>query len=158
MKSYSTNNSELNNLVEKYSNLLFNISYSLCRKKEDAEDVVQDVFIKLLQRNPSFISHEHEKAWLIRVTINMSTNYKNTFWQRNRRTLEDHIVSETKETNELWEYVRKLPDKYQIVIDLFYREGFSIKEISFILKKNESSIRTHLERARIKLKQLLTEK
>lgn len=159
MSKFQTGPIEFHEIVDRYGNMLINLAYSFCRNKTDAEDVVQDVFIKYIQKAPNFLSEEHQKAWLMRVTINTAINYKNTFWNKNKKSLEDYeMVSASAETEEIWDDVRKLPDKYRIVIDLYYREGLSIKEIAFVLGKSESTVGTQLERGRKKLKNLMGSK
>lgn len=159
MSKFQTGPIEFHEIVDRYGNMLINLAYSFCRNKTDAEDVVQDVFIKYIQKAPNFLSEEHQKAWLMRVTINTAINYKNTFWNKNKKSLEDYeMVSVSAETEEIWDDVRKLPDKYRIVIDLYYREGLSIKEIAFVLGKSESTVGTQLERGRKKLKNLMGSK
>jgi RNA polymerase sigma-70 factor (ECF subfamily) len=157
VKKISANENTFQCIVEKYSNLLVNHAYAICGNKSDAEDIVQEVFVKYLKKKPKFESEEHMKAWLIRVTINLAKNYKNTFWNRKRENLEDIYESKSPIEEKIWDIVKKLPDKYRIVIDLYYREGYSIKEISNILKKSPSTIGTQLERGRKKLKKMLEE-
>lgn len=144
-------------IVSKYSNMLFNLAYGFCHNRQDAEDILQDVFLKLLQQKKEFESDEHVKAWLIRVTINHSKNYKNLVWFK-RRSEKDvmEYVSEIEESdNDLWLAVDSLPAKYSAILFLFYKEDMSIKEIAKALGKSESTIGTRLDRARKKLKAIL---
>ena len=92
--------------------------------------------------------------------VNKAKNTRSTFWRRNTLPLEEYIETlsfETPETKELFEEVMRLPDKYRIVIHLFYYEDYSIKEIARILKASESNIKVRLSRGRAKLKEALKE-
>ena len=84
-------------------------------------------------------------------------NYKNTFWNRNRTSLGEEYIFENSIEGEIWDVVNKLPDKYRIIVDLYYRDGYSIKEIAFILGKKTATVGTQLNRARQKLREMLKE-
>ena len=157
MRKISANQNDFHEAVITYSNMLFKYAYTFCHNQADAEDVVQDVFLKYLCKKPLFESGEHRKAWLLRTNINTAINYKNTFWNRNRTSLKDEYVFEDSIKAEIWNVVNKLPDKYRIILDLYYRDGYSIKEIATILGKKASTVGTQLTRARQKLKKILEE-
>lgn len=157
MKKISADQNNFHEVVTIYSNMLLKYAYHYCHNQADAEDVLQDVFLKYLRKKPQFESEEHRKAWLLRTTINTAKNYKNTFWNRNRTSLEDKYVFEDPIEENIWEVVQKLPDKYRIIVDLYYRDGYSIKEIAFLLGKKDSTVGTQLQRARQKLKEILKE-
>lgn len=135
-------------LVEKYSSKLYTTSYLLCRNKEDAEDILQEVFIRYMKKQPVFNDAEHEKAWFIRTTINLTKDYLKSFWNRNTQKLDVDIPCAMKEDSLIFSHLYKLPQKYQIVILLYYQEGYTIKEISEILNKNSSTIGTQLSRGK----------
>lgn len=145
----------LEEVVDKYSDMMFRCAYTYCNNRQDAEDIVQEVFYKYLSKSPSFSDEEHEKAWLLRVTINTSKNYVHSFWHRNVDLAEQEAACLSDEKQDSWKLVRKLPEKYRIVIELYYIEGYSIKEIARILNKNESTIGTRFERAKKKLKEII---
>ena len=108
----------------------------------------------------SFDNEQHIRAWLLRVAINKAKNIQSSFWRRNRLSLDDYIETlsfETSETKELFEEVMKLPEKYRVVVHLFYYEDYSIKEIAKILGTTESNIKVRLSRGRAKLKDALKE-
>lgn len=155
--SANQNENDFSAVVQSYSNMLLKYAYTFCRNQEDAEDVVQDVFLKYLSKGQSFESEEHRKAWLLRTTINTAKNYKNTFWNRNRTSLGEEYIFENSIEEEIWDVVNKLPDKYRIIVDLYYRDGYSIKEIAFILGKKTATVGTQLNRARQKLREMLKE-
>lgn len=157
MKKISANQNDFPEVVKVYSNMLLKYAYTFCHSQADAEDVVQDVFLKYLCKGYLFESEEHRKAWLLRTTINTAKNYKNTFWNRNRIPLEEEYIFEDPIEEEIWDVVNKLPDKYRIVVDLYYRDGYNIKEIAFILGKKTATVGTRLNRARQRLKEMLKE-
>ena len=139
--------------IEQYSDMVYRIALTRTDTIENAEDVFQEVFIKFSEKLPSFKDAEHEKAWFIRVTINMSKNMKNTAWNRKVVTLDENIKFENQEENDIFSIVCELPENYKTVIYLFYYEGYKVKEISSILKKREGTIKTWLLRARNILKE-----
>ena len=140
-------------VIEKYADMVYRIALTRCGIVENAEDVFQDVFIKYNQKMPKFESEEHEKAWLIRVTINLTKNINNSAWNRKIVTLDENIEFETKEQEDIFSIVCSLPKDYKTVIYLSYYEGYKVKEISEILKKSEGTIKTWLFRARQMLKE-----
>ncbi|MEG1621396.1 MAG: sigma-70 family RNA polymerase sigma factor, partial [Oscillospiraceae bacterium] len=122
--------------------------------------VVQDTFIQYISLNKDFETEQHIRAWLIRVAINKAKNKNMSFFRRNTLPLEDFIETltfESPESSELFETVMKLPEKYRVIIHLFYYEDYSIKEISDILKISESNVKVRLSRGRILLKNTLQE-
>ncbi|MBQ3691976.1 MAG: RNA polymerase sigma factor [Clostridia bacterium] len=145
------------NIVDKYSQTLFRIAYTYCGNRSDAEDIVQDTLLKYIKKHPHFENEEHEKAWLIRVAINLSKDYLKSYWFRNKSELTENIPAEEKESRAVWESVGKLSPKYRIVIELYYREGYSIKEISELLHKNRSTVGNQLARAKKQLEKILKE-
>ena len=140
-------------VIEKYADMVYRIALTRCGIVENAEDVFQDVFIKYSQKMPKFESEEHEKAWLIRVTINLTKNINNSAWNRKIVTLDENIEFETKEQEDIFSIVCSLPKDYKTVIYLSYYEGYKVKEISQILRKSEGTIKTWLFRARQMLKE-----
>ncbi len=137
-----------------YAQDLFNVAYGYARSVQDAEDIVQNVFIKFIQTNNKFKTENDEKYWLIRVTINESINFVKSSYKK-KIVLNDEIVQstsdQTKENNdkeELLFFIENLPEKYKIVIILFYYENMKTHEISNILDISEAAVRKRLERAR----------
>ena len=147
-------------LMERYRNNLFVAAFQICKNREDAEDVVQDTFLQYHTDRKEYESEEHIRAWLLRVTINKAKNVNLTFWRRNKQPLEDYIEDltfETKEASNLFEAVLALPEKYRVVIHLFYYEDYSVKEIAGVLKTSESNVKVRLSRGRGMLKEALKE-
>lgn len=153
MNGAPTNKNEyLNYMIEKYSNMVYRIALTRTNNKHDSEDIFQEVFLRVTKKMPVFESEKHEKAWIIRVTINCSNTLLTSSWKRRTEQLEENIEFETKERHDVFYEVAKLPKKYRTVIYLFYYEGYKINEISKILNTNESTIKTWLSRAREKLR------
>lgn len=152
MKLKANEQKEYQEIVEKYSNMVYRLAYFYTNSKYDADDIYQDVFLKYLQNKKQFENEEHKKAWLIRVTINCCKKLWLSSWKRKIIPLDDEIKFEMEENIGLYNEIKKLPKKYRVVIHLFYYEQYSVKDISKILKQKESTIRTWLTRARKMLK------
>lgn len=151
-------NQYIERMLENYSSLIVRIAYQQVKNKADAEDIAQEVLIKLMTLAPDFESTEHEKAWIIRVTINQCKDFHKSAWNRKREYLDDTMPApEQEETGEVLEAVLGLPAKYKNVIYLFYYEGYSILEIADILKQKETTVGSWLHRARKLLKKKLGE-
>lgn len=148
---------EMQRVVEEYSSSLLRAAYSLLKDREDSEDAVQETFLRYMEKAPVFTSREHEKAWLLRVAVNISKNHLSSAWFRKRTDLKEDIPALEQEEKEVLESVLKLPAKYRTVIHLYYYEGYSLSEISQILRSPLSTVTTRLSRARKKLAILLKE-
>ena len=149
-------------IVSEYGNTIFRIAFSYCKNKGDAEDIVQNVFLKLLQSKQEFQDETHMKKWLIRVAVNESKNLCTSFWKKRIFPLDDFDQDQSyqfpsQECSDLYFAVMKLPEKYRLVIHLYYYEDYSVREISEILQRKEATIQTQLMRARAKLKTYLKE-
>ena len=149
-------------VVQKYSNTVFRAAFQYCGNKSDAEDVVQNTFIKLYQSPKNFQDEEYLKRWLIRVAINEAKNISMSFWKRNIFSLEESDGNTSyefskEEHTQLYDAVMSLSAKYRIVVYLYYFEDYSVKEISEIIKLKETTVQTQLMRARTKLKEELKE-
>lgn len=140
-------------MIEKYSNMVYRLALTRTNSKENSEDVYQEVFFRLSRKMPTFESEEHEKAWLIKVTINCSKNLLNSKFLKNTTEMRDDIVFETKERHDIYYAVQELTLKYRTIIHLYYYEGYKVNEISKILNINENTIKSRLARAREKLKE-----
>lgn len=145
-------------IMDIYGNSILRLAYSYLHNISDAEEVLQDTLISFLEKAPVFENEEHEKAWLLRVSANLSKNrieYNNI-----RRTdeLDEKLVAEEREDlSFVWEAVKELPYKYREVIHLFYYEGYKSAQIAGILGYKESSVRSILRRGRKELKEILKE-
>lgn len=147
-------------IITKYKRNVFIAAMTVLKNEADADDIVQETFIAYHFSNIQFQSDEHIKSWLLKVAINKSKNIRKSFWNRNKLTLQDYMEKihfKTDENKYLFEEVMKLPDKYRIVIYLFYYEDYSIKQIASILNIGESNVGVRLSRAREQLKHILKE-
>ncbi len=142
-----------------YSDLIFKISIVYLRNREDAEDVMQNVFMKLFYNAPIFTGQAAEKAWVIRVTVNCCKNELRSFWRRNVDISDAFEVIEdiTDDDREVLDELAEMPPKYRAVIYLHYIEGYNVGEISQILKLSESCVKMRLSRGREMLKKSLEE-
>lgn len=146
--------------VLRYKDMVYRIAFAQCPCRQDAEDVFQDVFLKLYNFNGDFSDEEHLKSWLIRVTLNCCKLLRRSAWFKKRAELTEDIAdaehSEETETAEaVIAAVRALPEKYRPVVEMYYYEEMSCAEIGAALKMNEATVRTRLKRAREKLKKEL---
>lgn len=144
--------------VKRNNQRLFLIALSFTQNHSDAEDILQNVFLKLWKYEKNFESDTHIDKWLTLVCVNESKNYiKSPFRKRNVSLDESNETYTFKEDDsyDLFNAVMSLPKKERIVIHLFYYEDMTIKDISSVLKVKESSVKTRLHRARKKLKEIL---
>jgi RNA polymerase sigma-70 factor (ECF subfamily) len=145
---------------QKYGDRVFSAAFSVCRNRADADDVTQDVFLKYHTTDMDYESEEHIRAWLICVAINRAKDIAGSFWRRNKVAWEeymDDLPFETPEDKGLFEAVMRLPDKYRVVIHLFYYEDYSVEEIAQILKSPTGTVKSQLSRGRMLLKNMLEE-
>jgi len=160
MESYplhSTNtvaDDDIDQVVSLYANRVYRIAFSRLKNQSDAEDIVQEVFMKYIANQEMFHDEEHRKAWLIRVTINCTNSLLRSSWFKRTTELTEDIPTYMEESSDLISYVLKLPEKYRTVIHLFYYEELSVKEIANALGIKESLVKTRLHRARTALKEL----
>lgn len=149
-------NDNISSALEKYSDMVRRICFLYLHSNTDVDDVFQEVFLKLLQKKTPFESPEHEKAWVIRVTINKCKDVLKSFWWKNIDSIENvELPFEDKAENELMQIVLSLPQKYKDVIYLFYYEEYTVPEMAKLLSKNENTIYSNLHRARELIKQKL---
>lgn len=149
MDAGADQNQAVSVLYDRYAAILFRISYAELLSREDAEDAVQEVFFKYMDKTPSFQDVEHEKAWFIRVTINQCRD----FWRRKKlrryTPLEEVVHLPAKEQeNSMLELILTLPEKYKTPILLHYLEGFRVEEVSHILHLTQSAVKMRLSRGR----------
>lgn len=133
--------------VERYSDMLFRICFVALGSREDAEDAVQDVFLKYVEKAPDFETEEHEKAWLIRVAINRCRDIKRKrHVQVDLTSLEEYIGSS--DDNDALNALMSLPDKYRTVLTLKYMNGYNVQEIARIVGLTASTVKMRLKRGR----------
>ncbi len=157
---------EYTRIAEKYTDTVYKAVFSYCKNKADAEDAVQNAFLKLMQANISFTDEEHIKRWLIRAAVNECKNMWKSYWRRSSVSLAVllesgiHLASDNggiSDNCDLARQILSLPQKYSLVIHLYYYEGYSAGEIARIVGISEANVHTRLNRGRKKLKEILKE-
>ena len=128
----------------------------------DAEDVTQTVFLKAWEKEPDFRDADHEIAWILTTTRNQCKDIHKSFYRRKRADLENapelQVTLETQMDSEIWEALQSLAEKYRMVLYLYYYEGYSVRELSVILRRRESTLQTQLATGRKQMKSLLESK
>lgn len=152
-------NSEFTRIVKTYIDTVYRVALNNLKDSTRADDVTQEVFLRLYKAKNVPVGDEHIKAWLIRVAINESKRIFTSPWSRcvSLDTLEFHSSTHNFENFEMMELVMGLPPKYRTAVYLHYYEGYSTLEMSALLNVSQSAVCTRLERARKMLKQTLWE-
>ena len=150
---YILSEQEFNKKYELYSQELMNISYGYTKSRDDSLDIIQNVFTKLVNNQKQFNNLNEEKYWLIRVTINECKDFlrkksKCPIVNADLVNSFSNIDSETQKLHYIADVVKTLPEKYKVVIILFYWDELSIKDIAKVLKVSEDAVKKRLERAR----------
>lgn len=143
-----------------YGDRLFTVAFNLCQNRADADDVVQDTLIKYYTLGKEFEDETHLKAWLIRLAVNRAKDITTSFWRRNKVEWEDYMDElpfREPEDSQLFEAVMRLPEKYRLVIHLFYYEDYAVEEIARILRRPAGTVKSQLNRGRRLLKEMLKE-
>ena len=148
---------EAERLVETYSDLILRLSYSYLKSREDAKDICQTVFLKLMEQPRTFASREHEKAWIIRTAVNLCKDHLKSGWRRATVALDaaEAVPAPAEEEGSLLSAVNLLPPKYRTVIYLYYYEGYAAREIAQLLGEKPATVSTQLNRGRQQLRTLL---
>lgn len=152
-------NEQFTSCVQRYIDTVYRVAFNCIKSAADADDVTQNVFLKLLKTNTPFENQEHIRNWLIRVTINECKNLVRTRWWRHE-SYEDYAATLTFDDpvhSDLFYAVMELPKKYRLPIYLHYYEEYSTQEIADILKISKNTVCTQLKRGRELLKKTLTE-
>ncbi len=147
-------------LAGKYKDTIFRVALNMLASPHEAEDAVQEVLLRLLERGRDFESEEHARFWLVRVTINLCKNTLRSPWRKRHVPLtaaEALPAFEEREQSELYSTVMALPEKYRTVLYLFYYEGYSVKEIAKLTGSGVSAVTTRLSRAREMIRSHFTE-
>lgn len=154
-----------NYLVEEYQTMLYRIAFSNMKNRADAEDAVQEAFLRYMKDEKPIQNKEHEKAWLIRTTINICIDVLKSSWYRKTVAWDESLPLAAQNIylpyqirdDKTLEAVLKLPVHYRNPIYLFYYEDYSIHEIAGVLNEKEATIKTRLRRGREEVKKILTE-
>lgn len=156
--SVEERNRQAEQLLDRYGQSVLRLSYAYLHNMSDAEEILQDTLVQFLKTSPVFDSPDHEKAWLLRVASNLCKN--RLIYDRRRRAdpLSETLAQEDRpDLSFVWEAVKALPVHQREVVHLFYHEGFATAEIARIVGRKESTVRSDLRRARLRLKEILKE-
>ena len=143
------NSSDFERVYDQYADMLYRLALSYLNSSFDAQDVLQDVFLRYLKKAPRFNDEDHKCAWLVRVTINRCHDFLRS--KKNHLSLEEaaELPFDKKEMPlGLFEQLGLLPEKYRTVIILHYLEGYSVKEVSFMLQLSLSAVKMRLLRGK----------
>jgi len=148
----------LRRAMERHGDTVYRLALCRTQNAMDAEDVYQDVFLRLFKQDAADWDSEHTKAWLIRTTLNRCADLHRLRLRRVALPLD--TVAELTQCREprgaeVWEAVSRLPEKLRIPVHLHYGEGYSTEEIAGLLGVPAATVRTRLHRAREQLKNLL---
>lgn len=152
----------LEQIFRDYYQLIYRVAFSQVKNHADAEDITQEVFLKIIRHDMRYQSMEHERAWIVRVTINLCRDLLKSKWHKTSVSMEE--VSEAQRGNcenfteiqdDMMWAVLQLPEKYRNCLYLFYYEDYSIKEIAQSLEMPENTVKTNLKRGRQALKEFL---
>lgn len=144
---------EIKELVDKYSPLIFRISYCILCNPEDAEDAVQETFLKYITKAPEFNGEEHRKAWLIKVAANISKNMLMFRLKRETVNIDDvKNIGIGENDYATFELIMSLPAKHKVVMTLYYVEGYRSAEIAEIIGISEEAVRKRIQKGRELLK------
>ena len=143
------------NAVERYQDMVYRVALHNLGNPQDADDAVQEVFLRLYGYRKPMEGEAHLRHWLLRVTLNYCRDVLRSPWRKRRVSLEElptEPIFQEPEQEMLYQTVMGLPEKYRVVLDLFYYEELSVREIAELLNIGESAITTRLSRARAMLK------
>lgn len=146
-------------LFLQYSDMVWRLALIRVGTRSYADDVLQEVFLRVVRLKPQFESEQHAKAWLIKVTINCSNKLLSSAWMRHFASLDEGQIPDTHneiEDNSLLVAVNKLKQKYKAVVHLYYYENLKVGEISVLLNISQSAVKQRLKRAREQLKDYMT--
>ena len=150
--------------ADKYIDTIYRLALARTKSPHYAEDITQDVFVKLISKNNKFDSEEHLKSWLLRVTINLTKDLFHSAMFRMTAELDENTSDsnlsyshEHEEESDLYNALMKLPQKYRTVIHLHYYEGYSVEETAHIIGVSSGTVKSQLHRGRQMLKNIMEE-
>ncbi len=143
-------------VFERYADMVYRLGFVRTKNKSDADDILQEVFMRYMKVWQNMESEEHIKAMLIRITVNCSNSLLSSGWFKKTESLKDNIPSnEELPCGDTLSAVMRLPVKYRTAIHLHYYMGYSVEEIAALTSAKPSTVKTRLSRARQTLKILL---
>ncbi len=157
-----TSITEFREFYDRQVKRVYRLAMVLMGNISDAEDVTQTVFLKAWEKKPDFRDSDHEIAWILTTTRNQCKDIHKSFYRRKRTDLENapepQVTLETQMDSEIWEALQSLTEKYRMVLYLYYYEGYSVRELSVVLGRRESTLQTQLATGRKQMKSLLESK
>lgn len=151
------NREQLTAYAEKYRKDVFRAAYSYVRNHADSEDIMQEAFLRLYKSDKNFVSDENVKAWLLRVTVNISKDYLKSSWFHKQTELKESMSYEDKHVGSLEEAMERLKPDYRIAVYLHYYMGYSVKETAELMGISEANAKIRLKRGRDSLRSFLTD-
>ncbi len=152
-------------VVNRRGNMVYKLAFVHMKSEYDAQDIYQIVFERFLKYEPVFNDEEHEKAWFVVATINACRTMLASSWNRHNVMLDDEgwqkILSEnsrksmSSEDNAVIEALMRLSEPDRIILQLFYYEEYSVKDIARIMEMKEGTVTTRLSRARKRMEKIL---
>jgi RNA polymerase sigma-70 factor (ECF subfamily) len=147
-------------VVPKYQTNLYQAAFAILQDFADAQDAVQMVFIKYHRLNLDYENEDHIRRWLFRSALNQAKDIRRSFWRKNQTELTDDVhqtaaLYQDPLDRHLFESVSRLPEKYRVMLQLFYYEEFSIREIAEVTALSEAAVKKRLSRGRKMLREML---
>lgn len=143
-------------IVYTYSDTLYRLCYIMLQSGSDAEDIVEETIIKYIEKKPKFKDDEHIKAWLITVAKNKCRDllrYRQKHWYFDIDEVREIPALEEKNDNGILQALMDLPEKFRIVLTLYYVEEYKVEEIAKIIGKTQSAVKMRLQKGRRLLKE-----
>ncbi|MCI6165034.1 MAG: RNA polymerase sigma factor [Lachnospira sp.] len=158
-------NMEFNEVVKKYGDMIYKLAFVYMKNEYDADDVYQEVFIRYLKYKPEFENYEHGKSWFIVVTINVCKSAKTSSWSRHNVSAEGSRIEQmldqsskqkmTRNEENIIEALMALTDEARLIVQLYYYEEYTVKEIAAMMELKENTVYARLSRARKMMKKYL---
>lgn len=152
-------------IIDRYADMVYRLAISQVKNRTDADDIFQEVFVRLVGHVNELQNMEHAKAWLIKVTLNCSKKHFGQYWNKNVFPMAEtkevpeeeagYEQVEKKIDNPVSSAVAKLPPVYRGTVHLFYFEELTVSEIAKVTGQKESTVKSQLHRARKMLKEML---
>ncbi len=150
-------------VMRKYSDMVYRLAYSRTGSTFDADDILQEVFLRYIRADKTYNDEEHRKSWLIRITINCTRSFATSAWNRHRDAAEpdqnvgaeDPALKAAETKSDVMNALLELPEKYRTAIYLFYYEDMSVAGIAKAVGTTETNVKSRLSRGRDMLREKL---
>lgn len=146
---------EVSVIYNTYADMVYRIGLMMLRSTAEAEDALQNVFVRLIRSEQEFRGSEHVKAWLIVTAKNICRDMLKSQWRQKRVDMEQLPEAEDEsdeDSREIWSMLMSLPEKLRLPVYLHYYEGYKTIEIAGMLGVNHATVRTRLRAAKKKLR------